>query len=52
MLIICRALRGEVRRFVTLGVVHDDPELAGDVLQSTFAKAIEFGHTARVPGKR
>jgi RNA polymerase sigma factor (sigma-70 family) len=35
----------ELRRFV-LGVVRD-PEAAGDVLQATFAKAIELGHTAR-----
>ena len=35
----------ELRRFV-LGVVRD-PELAGDVLQVTFARAVERGHTAR-----
>ena len=35
----------EVRRFV-LGVVNDH-ELAGDVLQATFVKAVELGHTAR-----
>jgi RNA polymerase sigma factor (sigma-70 family) len=35
----------ELRRFV-LGVVRD-PETAGDVLQATFAKAVELGHTAR-----
>jgi RNA polymerase sigma-70 factor (ECF subfamily) len=35
----------ELRRFV-LGVVRD-PELAGDVLQATFARASERGHTAR-----
>ncbi len=35
----------EIRRFV-LGVVRD-PDLAGDVLQATFAKAVELGHTAR-----
>jgi RNA polymerase sigma-70 factor (ECF subfamily) len=35
----------ELRRFV-VGVVGDR-ELAGDVLQMTFAKAIERGHTAR-----
>ncbi len=35
----------EVRRFV-LGVVRD-PELASDVLQAAFAKAVELGHTAR-----
>lgn len=36
---------GEIRRFV-LGVVRD-PESASDVLQATFAKAVELGHTAR-----
>lgn len=35
----------EVRRFV-LGVLRD-PDMAADVLQTTFAKAIEQGHTAR-----
>jgi RNA polymerase sigma-70 factor (ECF subfamily) len=35
----------ELRRFV-LGVVRD-PEVAGDVLQMTFARAIERGHAAR-----
>jgi RNA polymerase sigma-70 factor (ECF subfamily) len=35
----------ELRRFV-LGVVRD-PEVAGDVVQMTFAKAVERGHTAR-----
>src|SRR6187200_426834 len=35
----------ELRRFV-LGVVRD-PEQATDVLQATFAKAVEMGHTAR-----
>src|SRR5690242_9895489 len=35
----------ELRRFV-LGVVRD-PELAGDVVQVTFARAVERGHTAR-----
>jgi RNA polymerase sigma-70 factor (ECF subfamily) len=35
----------ELRRFV-LGVVRD-PELAGDVLQATLARAMERGHTAR-----
>lgn len=35
----------ELRRFV-LGVVRN-PDTAGDVLQATFAKAIELGHTAR-----
>src|SRR3954467_2476191 len=37
---------GELRRFV-LGVVRD-PELAEDVMQSTFVKALEHGHEARV----
>ncbi|MDR3636509.1 MAG: RNA polymerase sigma factor [Isosphaeraceae bacterium] len=35
----------EIRRFV-LGVVRD-PELASDVLQTTFTKAVQQGHTAR-----
>jgi len=35
----------ELKRFV-LGVVRD-PETAGDVLQSTFSKALEAGHAAR-----
>ena len=35
----------ELRRFV-LGVVRD-PELTGDVMQATFSKALELGHTAR-----
>jgi RNA polymerase sigma-70 factor (ECF subfamily) len=35
----------ELRRFV-LGVVRD-PELAGEVLQATFARVVERGHTAR-----
>jgi RNA polymerase sigma factor (sigma-70 family) len=35
----------ELRRFV-LGVVRD-PDLAGDVMQATFSKALELGHTAR-----
>jgi RNA polymerase sigma-70 factor (ECF subfamily) len=35
----------ELRRFV-LGVVRD-PELAGDVVQASFARAVERGHTAR-----
>ena len=35
----------ELRRFV-LGVVRD-PEAAGDVMQNTFAKAVEVGHRAR-----
>ena len=36
---------GELRRLV-LGVVRD-PELADDVMQSTFVKAVEHGHEAR-----
>ncbi len=36
---------GELRRLV-LGVVRD-PDLAVDVLQATFARAVERGHTAR-----
>lgn len=35
----------ELRRFV-LGVTRD-PDLTSDVLQSTFAKAVEHGHSAR-----
>lgn len=35
----------ELRRFV-LGITRD-PGAADDVLQSTFAKAVELGHTAR-----
>jgi RNA polymerase sigma factor (sigma-70 family) len=35
----------ELRRFV-LGVVRDS-DLAGDVMQATFSKALELGHTAR-----
>jgi RNA polymerase sigma factor (sigma-70 family) len=35
----------ELRRFV-LGVTRD-PELTNDVIQATYAKAVEFGHTAR-----
>jgi RNA polymerase sigma factor (sigma-70 family) len=34
----------ELRRFV-LGVVRD-PDLTGDVMQATFSKALELGHTA------
>lgn len=37
--------RAELHRFV-LGVTRD-PDLASDVLQATFAKAVELGHTAR-----
>lgn len=35
----------ELRRFV-VGVLRD-PDEAGDVLQATFVKAVELGHTAR-----
>jgi RNA polymerase sigma-70 factor (ECF subfamily) len=35
----------ELHRFI-LGVVRD-PDLAGDLMQMTFAKAVELGHTAR-----
>jgi RNA polymerase sigma-70 factor (ECF subfamily) len=35
----------ELRRFV-LGVVRD-PDAAGDVMQATLSRALEFGHTAR-----
>lgn len=35
----------ELKRFIR-GVVRD-PEVANDVLQATFARAIELGHTAR-----
>ena len=35
----------ELRRFV-LGVVRDT-DLTGDVMQATFSKALELGHTAR-----
>ena len=41
---------GELRRFV-LGVVRD-PELADDVMQATFVKAIEHGHEARAETSR
>lgn len=40
----------ELRRFV-LGVVRS-PELASDVVQATFAKVIELGHTARVETRK
>ncbi len=39
------ALAPELRRFV-LGVVRD-PDLADDVMQATFVKAVERGHEAR-----
>ena len=35
----------ELRRFI-LGVTRD-PELTNDVIQATYAKAVELGHTAR-----
>ncbi|AGA30100.1 RNA polymerase sigma factor [Singulisphaera acidiphila] len=35
----------ELRRFI-LGVTRD-PELTNDVIQATYTKAVEFGHTAR-----
>jgi RNA polymerase sigma factor (sigma-70 family) len=35
----------ELHRFV-LGVLRD-PDLTGDVMQATFSKALELGHTAR-----
>jgi RNA polymerase sigma factor (sigma-70 family) len=35
----------ELRRFI-MGVVRD-PDLTGDVMQATFSKALELGHTAR-----
>jgi RNA polymerase sigma-70 factor, ECF subfamily len=41
---------GELRRLV-LGVVRD-PELAEDVMQSTFVKALEHGHEARAETSR
>ncbi len=37
---------GEELRLFVLGVLRD-ADLAGDVLQATFAKAVEVGHTAR-----
>jgi RNA polymerase sigma-70 factor (ECF subfamily) len=40
----------ELRRFV-LGVVRD-PEVADDVMQATFVKAVEHGHEARVETSR
>ena len=40
----------ELRRFV-LGVVRD-PELADDVMQATFVKAVEHGHEARAETAR
>lgn len=39
------AHRAELHRFV-LGVARD-PEVAADVLQATFAKAVEWGHATR-----
>jgi RNA polymerase sigma factor (sigma-70 family) len=43
-------LADELRRFV-LGVVRD-PDLADDVMQATFLKALEHGHEARVETSR
>jgi RNA polymerase sigma-70 factor (ECF subfamily) len=43
-------LAPELRRFV-LGVIGD-PELANDVMQATFVKAIEQGHQARLETSR
>jgi RNA polymerase sigma factor (sigma-70 family) len=43
-------LAAELRRFV-LGVVRD-PDLADDVMQATFVKALEHGHEARVETSR
>ena len=43
-------LADELRRFV-LGVVRD-PELADDIMQATFVKAVEHGHEARVETSR
>lgn len=43
-------LEPELRRFV-LGVVRD-PDLADDVMQATFLKALERGHEARVETAR
>jgi RNA polymerase sigma factor (sigma-70 family) len=43
-------LAAELRRFV-LGVVRD-PDLADDVMQATFLKALEHGHEARVETSR
>ncbi len=43
-------LAPELRRFV-IGVVRD-PDLADDVMQATFLKALEHGHEARVETAR
>ena len=43
-------LAAELRRFV-LGVVRD-PDLADDVMQATFLKALEHGHEVRVETSR
>ncbi len=47
---IYAGIADELRRFV-LGVVRD-PELADDVLQATFVKAVEHGHEVRVETAR
>ena len=39
-----------LRRFL-LGLLRD-PSLAGDVLQATFAKAVQAGHTTRVESRK
>ncbi len=43
-------LASELRRFV-LGVVRD-PDLADDVMQATFLKALEHGHEVRIETSR
>ena len=43
-------LAAELRRFV-LGVIRD-PDLADDVMQATFLKALEHGHEARIETSR
>jgi RNA polymerase sigma factor (sigma-70 family) len=43
-------LTAELRRFV-LGVIRD-PDLADDVMQATFLKALEHGHEVRVETSR
>ena len=40
----------QLRRFL-VGVLRD-PHLAGDVLQATFAKAVEVGHTAQAESRK
>ncbi len=44
------AIADELRRFI-LGVVRD-PDLADDVMQATFVKAVEHGHEARAETAR